>query len=571
MMKVHRGPKTNSKESGQTAVFLVLVLGLFLLGAVAFSVDISGLWFARQMAQGTADSACTAAAMDMLYTTTGVGSSGGFTAGTNFSCGGTWDTAAPSSSPCVYAAKNMGSSASSLAAGTQGYDVHFTFPSSVPGLPTCTTGKGAPPICNGPGLTNNFIQVNVDERVPLFFAAMLSGSMTTDVGAQATCGVVDANAPIPLLILNPTLSGTLNVSGTGNQAKITISGGPQRSIQVNSSNATAFNSNGNPIVDLSKGGPNNTGSDIGVTASESLTTSGITYQNGTTGQWKDPQPPISDPFAQLPVPKKPGTNGTVTAGIAGGTNGCPTGTTCTEYSAGYYSGGISVKGSTAIFDPGVYYLDGDFTADANSCLRPSTAVGDSSGGSMFYFNTGTIQIDSNSGKNCSASISTTTGSGSGQLQYGVLCTSNSKIPGNLPTTITGNLLMAPCTGPYGDPLLLDDPIGEQHGILLFSNRSSNLASVKPKDQPKFGGGGTAAALGSLYFHYCNSPDGAGLGTNCPSTAYTDQITLQGVPGSTSYVVGDIVTDELGMGGTPDIVMDLNPTALYYVLTASLLQ
>jgi hypothetical protein len=570
-MKFHRRSKKGSKEAGQTVVLIALALGLFLLAAIAFSVDMGSLWFSRQMAQGVADSACTAAAMDMLYVTTGVGSSGGFTAGTPFSCGGTWDTAAPTSAPCVYAAKNMGSASSALTAGTQGYDLHFTFPSSVAGLPTCTSGKGSPAICIGPGLTNNFVQVNVDQRVPLFFSALLSGSTTTDVGAQATCGVIDANAPIPLLILNPTLSGTLNVSGTGNQAKITINGGPQRSIQVNSTNATAFSSNGNPIVDLSKGGPNNTGSDIGVTASESLNTSGIVYQNGQTGQWKDPEPPISDPFAQLPVPPKPGSNGTVTPGIAAGTNGCPTGTTCTEYTAGYYSTGISVKGATAIFDPGVYYLDGDFTADPNSCLRPSTAVGDSSGGTMFYFNTGTIQIDSNSGASCSAPISTTASSGTGQLQFGVKCTSKSVIPGNLPATISGNLLMAPCTGSYGDPLLTDDPIGEQHGILFFSNRSLNLAIVKPKDQPAFGGGGAAAALGSLYFHYCNSPDGAGLGSNCPTSAYTDQITLQGTPGSTSYVVGDIVTDELGMGGTPDIVMDLNPTALYYVLKASLLQ
>jgi hypothetical protein len=151
------------------------------------------------------------------------------------------------------------------------------------------------------------------------------------------------------------------------------------------------------------------------------------------------------------------------------------------------------------------------------------------------------------------------------LQFGVKCTTRSQIPINLPATITGNLLMAPCTGPYGDPLLTYDPIGEQHGILFFGNRSTAAVS------PSFGGGGVAAALGSLYFHYCNSANGAGLGSSCPSTAYTDQLTLQGGSGSTSYIVGNIVTDQLGLGGTPQIVMDLNPNALYYVLKASLLQ
>jgi Putative Flp pilus-assembly TadE/G-like len=556
-----------SDEAGQAIVFVALAMSLVLLGAVAFSVDMGNLWFHRQTAQSVADASCTAAAMDMLFTATGGGAKGGFTPGTNFSCSGS-----PTAAPCAYAAKNMAYAPSKLTAGTSGYDVAFSFPTTVAGLPNCTTGKGAPAICNDPtALSNAFVQVNVDDRVQLYFAGLLSGSRTTDVGAQATCGVVDANSPIPMLILNPTLPNTLNVSGNGNQPKITIAGGPQRSIQVDSNNANAFSSNGKPTVDLSQGGPNLSGSDIGVTAPESLGTSGITYNPGQTGQWLDPTSRISDPFATLPVPPKPG-NGTKTTGIAGGTKGCPAGSTCTEYSAGYYAG-IQVKNAAAIFDPGVYYLDGDFVANANSCLRPSTAVGDGSGGTIFYFNTGTLNVSADSGSpkpnGCTASVSTTVPNGTGQLQFGVKCTAASEIPANLPATLTGNLLMGPCTGPYGDPLLTADPIGEQHGVLFFGNRSANLLALG--DQPAWGGGGAAAALGSMYFHYCNSPDGAGLGSNCPTSAYTDQITLQGNSGSTSYVVGDIVTDELAFGGTPSIVMDLNPNALYYVLKASLLQ
>ena len=68
-MTSHHWSKRSRKpdEAGQAAVFLVLALGLFLLGAVAFSVDMGNLWFHRQMAQGVADASCTAAAMDMLY------------------------------------------------------------------------------------------------------------------------------------------------------------------------------------------------------------------------------------------------------------------------------------------------------------------------------------------------------------------------------------------------------------------------------------------------------------------------------------------------------------------------
>jgi hypothetical protein len=564
-MTSHRWRKRSRKprEAGQAIMFVLLAMGFVLLGAIAFSVDMGNLWFHRQAAQNVADSACTAAAMDMLFTANGGGAKGGFTPGTNFSCSGS-----PGAAPCVYATKNMGYAPSSLTAGTPGYDVAFTFPTSVTGLPTCTTGKGAPAVCNDPtALTNNFVQVNVDDRVRLSFAGLLTGAATTDVGAQAKCGVVLASSPIPLLILNPTLPNTLNLSG--NKSLISISGGPKRSIQVNSTNAQAFSSNGNPTVDLSQGGPDLTGSDIGVAANESLGTSGIVYKTGTTpGQWIDPAPAISDPFVQLPVPAKPAA-GTITTGIAGGTKGCPLGSTCKEYSPGYYATGITVKNFAAIFDPGLYYLDGDFTADANSCLRPSTAVGDGSGGTIFYFNTGTLAVDANSGSpkpnGCTDSISTTASNGVGQLQFGVKCTAASEVPANLPATLTGNLMMGPCTGPYGDPLLTDDPIGEQHGILFFGNRSTAAAT------PAWGGGGSAAALGSMYFHYCHSPDGAGLGSNCPTSAFTDNITLQGGSGSTSYVVGNIVADQLGLGGNPSIVMDLNPSALYYVFKASLLQ
>ena len=75
----------------------------------------------------------------------------------------------------------------------------------------------------------------------------------------------------------------------------------------------------------------------------------------------------------------------------------------------------------------------------------------------------------------------------------------------------------------------------------------------------------------MYFHYCNSVDGAGLGTNCNSAAYTDKLSLQGGSASDTFVIGDVVTDKLDLGGNPQIEMDLNPNALFYVFKASLLQ
>ncbi len=577
----HRWSKTSRKpgESGQAIMFVLLAMGLVLLGAIAFSVDMGNLWFHRQSAQNVADSACTAAAMDMLFTANGGGAKGGFTPGTNFSCSGS-----PTAAPCVYATKNMGYAASTLTAGTQGYDVAFKFPTSIPGLPTCTTGKGAPAICNDPtALTNNFVQVNVDDRVRLSFAGLLSGSTTTDVGAQAKCGVVLANSPIPLLVLDPRNETSVDNVGTFN---IAIVGGPQRSIQVNSSSSSAVTISGTPgKFDLTQGGQYLTGSDFGVTGTEGATN----FVTGTSGQWIDQTPAISDPFAAIAAPSQPAGTPTVTYGVTGAAAtlfGCPDPAGgCDHYTPGHYSGGIEVKtnkpsgsGATgyAVFDPGIYYLDGDFKADANSCLRTSKLTGDGSGGTMFYFSgTGTLNIGANSGKlsNCQTAKVPLT-----QVRCINSGTGTTVLPDNVVTAggLIGNVLLGPCQAPtgggtnYGDPLGADDPLGEQRGMLFFQNRSANLAAAG--NQPSWGGGGAFGLAGMMYFHYCNSADGAGLGSNCnTSSGFTDQLSLGGGSASTTFVIGDMVVDKLHMNGTPNIEMDLNPNALFYVFKASLLQ
>ena len=571
-MRTKRARKTSSRlpgEAGQAMIFVLLAMGLFLVGALAFAVDMGYLWFHRQAAQTAADAACTAGVMDMLATANG-NPSGGFTVGTPFKCSGT-----PGAGPCAYASLN-GYNAPGVVAGKSGNEVSIKFPAAVSGVPACT-GPTPPAVCSASGVvTSPFIQVNVDDRVSTFFAGLLTGLRTVDVGAQATCGLILSNAPIPLLILNPTANSSF--SGNG-KIDVAIVGGPQRSIQVNSSSATAVTiSGGSGTIDLTKGGPKQTGSDFGVTGSEAAV--GI-FKTGSTGQWVDPVSAISDPFNQLPAPTQPPAPvrpldltalqcPSIPCVVANGVHGCPD-TSCYLYTAGNYPSGICVgKGSctfktftTAIFDPGVYYLASDFTANSLSCLRASNGAGDGSGGTMFYFNGGTLNVNSNSGSSCPSAFNTTTGTGS--LVNGVKCTPGSEIPSNLPATLSGNVLLAPCTGTYGDPLLTKDPLGEQRGILFFQGRS--VSGV----QPSWGGCGSFGLVGTMYFHYCNSTDGTGKGTNCSQTAYNDTLSLQGCSGSTSYVVGDIITDKLSIGGNPKIIMDLNPNALYYVLKATLLQ
>lgn len=112
------GPRLPS-DRGQTIVLILLVLGIFLLGAIGFGVDFANFWFHRQAAQNAADAACTAGIMDMLTTATTGTPKGGFTAGTNFDCAGT-----PAAAPCRYAALN-GYNGSNT---TPGNHVQVTFP-----------------------------------------------------------------------------------------------------------------------------------------------------------------------------------------------------------------------------------------------------------------------------------------------------------------------------------------------------------------------------------------------------------------------------------------------------------
>src|SRR6516164_1841296 len=99
-------------ESGQALLFALLGLGIFLIGAMAFAIDLSNMWFRRQAAQTAADAACTAGAMDLLVdATNGKTNQGHFTAGstpTAFDCQATTPNSntppVTNPTPCVYAA-----------------------------------------------------------------------------------------------------------------------------------------------------------------------------------------------------------------------------------------------------------------------------------------------------------------------------------------------------------------------------------------------------------------------------------------------------------------------------------
>jgi hypothetical protein len=79
---------------------------------------------------------------------------------------------------------------------------------------------------------------------------------------------------------------------------------------------------------------------------------------------------------------------------------------------------------------------GGFTLAANSIVRPGTALGDGSGGTVFYFSgSGTASVGADSGKKSPAPFNTTTG---GPTGFGVRRPATSALPSNIPATLIGD-------------------------------------------------------------------------------------------------------------------------------------
>jgi hypothetical protein len=321
MQSFRQRPK--QRETGQVMLFVVLGLGLFLVGAMAFAIDLSNLWFNRQAAQTAADAACTAGAMDMLVNQVNGSTIGGFTPPNALDCTGS------AAAPCQYAALNgFGSSILQSAAnsGTIGNNVYVDFPSAA----------NAPPGITAPSASlasNPFIRVVVTNNIQTWFAGLL-GQTSQRIQGIAVCGLQADVAPIPIIVLHPILDAAFSVQGSPG---INIIGGSSQSIQVNScstqNGATgscntndAANLGGSAIVNLCAAGQNFCGANMGVFGKEAIPGSSnfITScagnrpaaapscTNGSGGagiqlapKFNSPQSPISDPFANTVAPTNP--------------------------------------------------------------------------------------------------------------------------------------------------------------------------------------------------------------------------------------------------------------------------
>jgi hypothetical protein len=566
--------KRRANDSGQAAVFLVLAMGLFLIGSMGFVVDGANLWFHRQSAQTAADAACTAGAMNMLSVAAGANPPNPNWIGTSsFQCSGSGsgggNTPNSGLAPCQYAALN-GYTSSGLQANKAGTDVSVSFPASFGSMPACSATSN---LCTAEDVAATpYMQVNVTDRVQTTFIGMLNGGHTVDVGAQAMCGLSNVLSTVPILVLNPNAptSGAANTMTADSGASLTVFGGSQKSIQVNSSDPTAVDLS-SATVDLSHANAGN-GGNFAVVTRESLADANVTLANASS-HWVNAAGLTSDPFAMIDPPTKPGD----APAISHSCPGYDSHVNCDDYQPGYYPATVSCNSTTvsicigssrdtlAVFEPGIYYLDGDFATSNNGhkvCMRPGVGPGDGSGGTMFYLHgSSTLNKGPSPGQLVvKGDTGNVTVFDCGDPSFGVAvsslsCASNAQ---GVATTLTGNVLLAPCTGPYGDPL----GAGQERGLLFFHDRDT-----QPASQPSWNSSGSFGLVGSFYFHNCSSTTASGSGVNCDSSAFTETFTL--TSGINAYLVGSIVTDQLHLGGP--ITVGLSARPQYHTLKASLLQ
>ncbi len=347
-------------------LLLILGLGLLLLGALGLAIDGGQMYAHRQMAQAAADAAAEAGIMS-LFSGTNATSAFPFATGsppTPFTCSTT-----DGRTPCVYARRNG-------FGGSAGDTVSIDYPAAVAGVPLSSDPVPA-------------IRVTVRRTLNSGLIRFI-GPATTSISAIAVAAIVNQINQVPLLVTHPTLPSVL-LNGA---ALIRVCGGPARSIQVNSDNAAAVSLSKD--VDLSHAGPNDpgdcstgTGGDFAVFGGPTSPPPGLNL--GTTGRYDQPASPQQDPYQNIPAPAIPPA---ATPFVLIGP-GCPV-AKCTVYPPGLYNS-IIVKNDTALFEPGLYYINGNQgfgnAANGNMLMATGYPPDPQTGAGMVVYNTGTGVFD----------------------------------------------------------------------------------------------------------------------------------------------------------------------------------
>jgi hypothetical protein len=580
-----------ASESGQAVIGFIVIFAVLVLAGLAFAVDFANLRFHRQAAQSAADAACQAGAMDMLASSDGLQlNSMGFTPGTASSC-----TASSSATMCTYAKFNGYNGAGPQPASNTNSawnTVSWSFPASVSGATAPPKTVAAVP----------YVQVSIVDNVKTFFLGLFTHSNYQQVSSASICGLAQVQEAAPIVVLHPTMSGSLTYKGG---AILRIAGGPQRSIQVNSTSPTAVICYPSGYIDTSQGGPATppTGSDVGVVGAEPLAQNNCAgsggykgFYGGSTGNWRSSVLPVPDPYASLLPPTGVTTQTPITYNASTGTyytwvkyqvDGCPdtvgkayagngVDTNCAEFGPGYYPNGIPLPNdySTIIFLPGVYYVNGSLSPSGSNTLRVAlpcwssytsgysasacSAVSSANAlnysatqGVMFYFsNSGTFTVSGGSSNDPIDNVPPSALTCDGSQPSATL--------GMPPTGLAGNVLWAQCTqnatywdngGDTTDTAGSPGTPGNR-GILFFQDHADTTS-------PSFSGSGELAYAGTLYFH--SLPD------------YQDVLTLTGGTGSGTYILGNIVADQIKLTGSAIIGMQLSSVPSTYMLKAGTFQ
>jgi len=530
-------------KKGQAIVLVLVALSLFLIAGLGLAIDASHLYAQRQMAQAAADAAARAAIMSVFGKTNSGPSNpitnrcpanvSGFCKNdfgpANFVC----DGSNPNITPCFFAAQNGFSAAN-------GDTVDVTFPTSVPGVtlsPSWTPGPGASPAA---------VQVTVFRNVNTTLMRLL-GPASSKIAAQATAGIVQVFAPVPILVLHPFLPSFVR----GGSGGIQICGGPAQSIQVNSTAALgcsgstcAVNDNGGGTIDLSKAGPDatktggipncdGTGADFGVRGGPPTNYPGNLSLGTKPGQYRQPYGPIYDPLATVPTPSAPIIVNPPPLPVANGSPlGCPavTAKPCVLYQPGLYNGGITVANNYALFAPGLYYMNGGgFHGGSNSTMKMANCP---VSGLPAGYNTASL-----------TDFTCANGLGS-MLVY-------NKGNGNNDVFEVGS---------NGDAALIGSDFSGTYKAILFFEDHTSAGHTGTSGGHKLGGGGNLSLTGTIYL----------TDTNQTNATY-QELVLRGNSGNLTNIIGEIIVDALDIGGGGQITMILDPDALLPVDQVALIK
>ncbi len=470
----------SKKESGQALLVVIAALGIFILAALGFALDISRWYTEKQVLHSQADAAAQAAMMSVFD---GTELTDGFLPPFPVTCGG-------SSTPCQYATQNGFQTGDTVT-------VNFPLFGGAPGVPLSPTDL------------INVTRVTAKRPVPLTFMQYVMGNPRVSplsVTVQATAAIVQINSTVPLIVTHPTLSGALNVSGP-----LTVCGGPERGIEVNSSDAAAANVTA--TINLAQGGPTDTNATCSGNGASLAVWGGPTGAPGPvslgSGQYVQPASPIRDPLASVAAPALPAAHLPSVTDTPGGANGCPATApaNCTVYYPGLYTGAAdSIPAATdtntiMAFTPGIYYMQGaNFGSGTEGMVMAVGQTDPTTGwtGNMLVYMTGT-------------GAPATTGA--------VNITSN-VIAGLTPAV---NLVGSPFASPY-------------EGMLFFVDRTAAAQTHTISDA-----GGGLSLSGAIYM-----TNYLGVMLIAPAQYQTLQLTGNGAGSSIS---GLIVASALSVSGT----------------------